>query len=414
LKNSVNIFQKFSIYFFFEILNKVLPFAVLPIVASNVSVSEFGELGVFNALAYFFIVLISLNHYTFLSKEYYNPHLNGDYLFYNLLIRNTATGIFIFLFSLIINYILGNIYSFEIVIYAVLAAFFSSLNSLVLTFFITKIKPLTYGFLSFFQNLVLIACVYIFIEIISLGYTGRIYAQILSGIFAFLLSIPFFYSSISSNLKKIDFVLIKRSFIWTLPLLPHTLSFWAKSGLDTLIFDKYKGNELTGIYSILLMYSSLWMVFINSLFNVITPEYNSIMSRKPISLSEYLRWGILFSIGTLIILIAFYLCAMYFTKLFLPDNYSISLNFLKFLLPSLFFNSIYAYLSLNYFFNDRTKFLAKVSVFSAVLHLFLVLIVVQYLSFSMIILIQSVSSLIMVLILLFNLNLKECQVNQLN
>ena len=402
-----NIYKKFSTFFLFEILNKVFPFILLPLVTSNISVAQFGELGVFNALAYFFIVLISLNHYTYLSKEYYNIEINGDYLFYNLLIQNLLIGIIVCVFSIIINYFFGNGFSFTIIFFALIAAFVSSMNSLVSTYFVTKKKPFTFGVISILPNLVLLISVYFFVEVYKLNYYGRIFAQILSGVIGLVIGLGFVYKNLRSFFYKVDLKLIKRSLLWTLPLLPHTLAFWAKSGLDTIFIDKYFGNDHAGIYSILLIYTSLWMILINSLFNVITPEYNSSMHLRPMLFSEYRSWGIKFAILILILLTLFYISAKYLTLILLPHNYLYSINYLFYTLPSLFFSSIYAYLSLNYFFTNRTKFLAKVSVFSAFIHICLVYVFSKVSNFSLVILVQSISSLIMVLILMYYANKKN-------
>jgi O-antigen/teichoic acid export membrane protein len=399
-----NISRKFSTFFLFEILNKVFPFILLPIVTSNIPVAQFGDLGVFNALAYFFIVFISLNHYTFLAKEYYKVEINGDYLFYNLLVQNLVTGICVFILSIITFYFFVDIFRFSMIIYALIAAFVSSMNSLISTYFVTKKKPFIYGFLSILPNIVLLISVYLFFEVYKLNYSGRIFAQILSGIIGLILGFVLIYKSVKPFFNKVDLPLIKRSLLWTLPLLPHTLGFWAKSGLDTIFIDKYFGNEYAGFYSILLIYSSLWMVLINSLFNVITPEYNSLMHSRPLLSSEYRRWGFRFAILILFLLGLFYFASVFFTRILLPINYLVSLNYLLYTLPALFFNYIYAYLSLNYFFTDRTKYLGKVSVFTSILHIILVYVFSKSSYFSLVVFVQSISSFIMVLILLFNLN----------
>ena len=302
INNNHKLFQNFSFFFFFDVLNKLIPFFILTLVAKNISVTEFGELGIFNALSYFFVVFMSMNHYTYLSKEYYSVSFNGDILFYNLLFQNLTLGIFVIVFSFLFSAVFSTGIKFPILLLAGISSLLSSLNTLVLSYFVTKQRPILHGLTNLTCSIALLISAYLFIQVYKLNFYGRIYAQIFSGVFGLLFAIPLFFKTIKPLIGKLDFQLIKKSIIWSLPLLPHTLSFWVKSGLDTLMINQFFDKEYTGIYSLILTFTSLWMIVINALFNVISPEYNKRMHQNPISFDRYKRIGVIFSLLILIIL----------------------------------------------------------------------------------------------------------------
>ena len=409
INNNHKLFQNFSFFFFFDVLNKLIPFFILTLVAKNISVTEFGELGIFNALSYFFVVFMSMNHYTYLSKEYYSVSFNGDILFYNLLFQNLALSIFVIVFSFLFSAVFSTGIKFPILLLAGISSLLSSLNTLVLSYFVTKQRPILHGLTNLTNSIALLISAYLFIQVYKLNFYGRIYAQIFSGVFGLLFAIPLFFKTIKPLIGKLDFQLIKKSIIWSLPLLPHTLSFWVKSGLDTLMINQFFDKEYTGIYSLILTFTSLWMIVINALFNVISPEYNKRMHQNPISFDRYKRIGVLFSLIILVILFLFYFSAIFFTTIFFPTTYLKSLEYLVLILPSLFFNAIYIFLSLYLFFNSKTTTMSFISVISASLHIILVFIFSKLHNFNYVVFVQSLSSFIMVLLLLINININKVE-----
>ena len=117
--------------------------------------------------------------------------------------------------------------------------------------------------------------------------------------------------------------------------------------------------------------------------------------------------GVIFSLITLVIIFLFYFSAIFFTTIFFPTTYLKSLEYLVLILPSLFFNNIYIFLSLYLFFNSKTATLSSISVISASLHIILVFIFSKLHNFNYVVFVQSLSSFIMVFLLLIKINKVE-------
>ena len=56
-----------------------------------------------------------------------------------------------------------------------------------------------------------------------------------------------------------------------LPLLPHSLSFWLKSGTDKIFITNFAGLYQNGLYSMALTINSIYSMFSNAFFQAYTP-----------------------------------------------------------------------------------------------------------------------------------------------
>lgn len=58
---------------------------------------------------------------------------------------------------------------------------------------------------------------------------------------------------------------------FSLPLIPHGLSFWLKSGVDKLMLTNICGMDMNGYYSVALTFGAIVSVIITSISNAFVP-----------------------------------------------------------------------------------------------------------------------------------------------
>lgn len=69
----------------------------------------------------------------------------------------------------------------------------------------------------------------------------------------------------------IDYKIIRRLLSFGIPLLPHSLSFWIKSGVDKILLTTYCGLGANGIYSMAMTFGAVYSIFNTAFFNTYIP-----------------------------------------------------------------------------------------------------------------------------------------------
>lgn len=131
--------------------------------------------------------------------------------------------------------------------------------------------PISFARLSILQTVLNLTFVVILVIWAQMEYQGRIQGMILSNI---LIAVYCIYDLHKNDYLKLNYnkLYIKEALLFGLPLVPHALSFWLKSGVDKILITKYIGLEENGIYSIAVTIGGLLMMFVTAFSNAYTPH----------------------------------------------------------------------------------------------------------------------------------------------
>ncbi len=247
--------ENFFTYGFISILNKIIPFLLLPLITRLLTdPSDFGVYDMFNQIIGFGSPLIMLGMYDAMFREYFEKE-DASYR-YN--VTTTANRIVLissivgFAILLIFNKAFSNIFfgSREygnIVLFSAISLLIST--NCVIIAAPTRIQNqrkvyVVSGLLSSAGGY------FISILLLWLGYSyfGLIYSNILMGgillVFFFMLNKKFF------SLGKFDMNITKELFKIGLPLLPTFLIYWVYNSMDRIMIANILGTRELGIYSI--------------------------------------------------------------------------------------------------------------------------------------------------------------------
>lgn len=376
------------IYTITDSIAKAIPFILLPIVARYLSTSDYGLLTNFSVLAQIFLAIAALNTYSALSVSYYqhNEDALAGYLS-NLVYLIVLLGLICFLatsvFAGVINRYSGvsRLWQYLALLSAVSTAVFSLYTSLL------RMQTRVYLFSSFqiFQALVSALLAIAFVVALRWKWQGRALSIVLAAAVTMLWS--FWLMKRSSYLfKGFDTTVIKGAFFFGLPLLPHTLSFWFKSGMDKIIITNYVGLSANGVYSIALTLGGLVGIFTGSFFNAYTPtmfkDLNTIdkvgeaeaalIKRKLVKIS-YLYAGAL-----LLVCVFSYVAMKLAIPLLFKEDYRGAVRFMPLLMTALYFDGLYSIVSGYIFYRRKTKVLGAITFLSSVLQMILTLFFVKH------------------------------------
>jgi len=181
--------------------------------------------------------------------------------------------------------------------------------------------------------------------------------------------------------SKVDSFEIKDAFFFGLPLLPHTLSFWFKSGVDKIIITNYVSLSANGVFSIALTLGGIIGIFTGAFFNAYTPTMFKDLSVID-TLPENEAILIKIKLVRITYLFAFLLlCACFFSyfvmkfaiQYLFKGDYLNAVEFMPFIMGSLFFDGMYSIISGYIFYQKKTKILGAITFTSSMLQIILTL-----------------------------------------
>lgn len=380
LKQNEN-FRKGTLYTFFSFLNNGISFLLILILAGYLLPSDYGYLNLYNTFITIIGIVICLGTSTYVSNSFFLRTRDDFHRVINTVLISTTT--MLLLMSLCLFFYPGKISSVigvpvEVIWIALLICFFQIVSNINLDLWRLEENPKSYGLYSLSVSIINFIITFIFIICLKKGWIGRVYAQLIVSSVFFCISIVYLikrqYCKLILPTKKI----IKETFLFSLPLIPHALSYWLKQGSDRYIVNYYWDAEAVGLYSFAMNFASI--------INIVGNAFNA---HNSVYIYKLLKGGInqalpsikqIRKIMTLVFLLVniliFLLC--YGSIPYLFPKYISSTKLLFPLLLGAFFQCLYL-LNVNilFYFNKTVQLMYITSV-TAIIQIALSLILTKY------------------------------------
>lgn len=366
------------IYTFCDAINKAVPFLILPLLSYYLAPSDYGIIANFNVLLSIVSIFIMLGVDGAIGVNYYkfNKEQLSRYIFNAVLLTLFTTGIVLLLFLFFHKLI----YEFvkvpeSYLLLLVVMAFGACVTSINLSLWRLEEKPIRFGVYEILQTIINIGVSLIFVVTYNMGWVGRVNGMLIASLSFGIFSLILLYRR--GYLRfNIDKVYIQDILYFGLPLIPHALSFWIRSGIDRIYITKFIGESATGLYATGFQFgvlvSFLTLSFNNAfapyLFKSLSTEDPGELNNNKIKLVKITYYGI----AVLIITCFFFtLCSNFILTNFFSEQYIQAKEFVFWAILSQTFQGMYL-LFVNYiFFVKRTKSLATITFFCACLQLIL-------------------------------------------
>nr|WP_285848052.1 MULTISPECIES: oligosaccharide flippase family protein [unclassified Mesobacillus] len=192
-------------------------------------------------------------------------------------------------------------------------------------------------------------------------------------LFTFGIQLKFFKLSLNVNH-------IKRSLIFSIPLIPHVASSWIINSSDKVILEKFVPIAEVGIYSLAVQVSMVLVLFYSSINNAIVPQYTRLRTegKEEIAsrmLKKFSYIVIFFGIISIPI-------AIYAIKLFASKEYYSAISIIPFLLVGKVLTGLYYIPVAKLFYEKKTKAIAMSSTVSAVINVLINLVLIPLIGVS--------------------------------
>lgn len=261
------------VYTLTDAIGKAMSFILLPIVSYYLSPSELGIATNFTVLTTLIILLAGLAIVNSIPYFFYEQDKSENIcLISNLMILCIGSSLIIgaiavCFYQQIFDYLQIDIHIQLLGVVFVVASLISNIN---LSLLRMENNSKHFAILQILQIVLHTLFVVLFVIVLKGGGIGKIYAEVM--VFCVVGAIH-----LTMLLKKgyvkfhLQMAWIRKLLHFGLPLLPHSVSFWLKSGMDKVFITTYCGLQFNGLYSMAISVSSVYTMLMQSFFNAYTP-----------------------------------------------------------------------------------------------------------------------------------------------
>lgn len=320
----MQIIKNGTIYLGTSIINKAIPFLLLPIITRYLTPADYGILAIFLILNNFLGAFVGMAMHTNVSLNYYSvPRAELAKIIGNIMIILSFTSSMVFVIILGVSMIWDTVFS--IPSYYLLAmpflAFMMMVNTMNMTILRNEGNAYTFGFFEVSSMLINISVTVFLLVIYGMGWLSQVAGMVVAYSVFFLIAIFYMrkrnYLDFEYSREKIQSIL-KLS----IPLIPHAIGGIIISLSDRLFIERMVGLEAVGLYSLGYSFGMIVLLFTDSFIKSWSPWfYKSLTSptddeKKKIVQYSYIYIVGVFGLAILITLVAKFVLPFMVTEAF--------------------------------------------------------------------------------------------------
>lgn len=374
--NNKALFKNISFFTLFNIIEKGIPFLLLPILTSYLSPEDYGIVDIFYNISLIITPIIGLSTVQSITRYFFEKINLIRYVNTVVLILFITGSIIIGLF--ILFYFIGGdfLHTYEIppliIIMAFIYTLFSQLSEVILTLWRVTYKTISFGTFRVVKTLLDISSSLLLIVVFKMGWEGRLIPQlgitILFGVLAF-----FFLRNRGYLIKpKMDILYRKKALSFSLPLIFHTLGGHLIGFSDRFFILFMLGLNNVGIYSVGYQIGMVIALLQNSFNQAWVPFFfqklkeNSQKTNKKIVKITYIYFLLI-----LLLVVFFNIITPFIYKFFIGNEFKESIGVVFWVLLGYAFNGMYKMVANYLFYLKKTKAIAICTISFAILNMVL-------------------------------------------
>lgn len=298
------VFQTFGIYTGSSVLNKALPFMLMPIMTKYLLPAEYGTLAIWGVLITFASPFIGMSMQNNITREFYKvPKEKIAKIVGNVIFVVAVTSAISLAVVIIYTFFFKSLNDIPAKwLYAIpLLCFFGMINQLNLTVIRNEQRAFTYGLFEVTSTLIQLSLSVLFVVFMKWGWEGRAYATLIGAVL--YTAIGFVHMTKTNYLKwDIDKQIIKRILHISLPMIPNALGGMIIIFSNRFFIDHWAGKTAVGIYAIGFSFAMIVTIFKDAFAKAWSPwMYSNLAHINEEGKVKIVRFTYLYMIGMVVL-----------------------------------------------------------------------------------------------------------------
>lgn len=351
--------------------SKLINILLVPLYTHHMTTSDYGTVDFLMNTAQLLLPIISLSIFEASMRFAMNKTEDPKKVLTNSLFIVLVAIIGLLLFLPLLEF--TNIEK-RLLIYLVLIVSSQMIHAIFAQFIRGSGQVLLFTINGIVMSLTLLVSNYFFLVKLSLGIRGYIYSLVLAYISSAL--VLFIFGRLHLFIeKRIDYELLKKMLVYSIPLIPNSLMWWIMNISDRYIILVFLGVSANGIYAVANKIPALLNVIHSIFFQAwqlsAIEEYNT--EQKA---SFYSQVFSLFSTVMFVSTSGLLVVVKVIMKNFVASAYYTAWAYTPFLLLGIVFSSFSAFLGTTYIASEKTNGLFKTSVLGAVINVLVTILLI--------------------------------------
>ena len=292
------------IYLGSSILNKAIPFLLLPILTKYLSPEEYGVLSIFQLMISFSTALVGMAIHTNVSKNFFKYSKDQTSLMIgNILIILSLTTLIYFIISLGVSFYYQEIFSVPSnwVVIIPLLSFMFMINTINLTILRNQEKAVLFGVYEVANTAVNMGVTILLLLMYNYGWYARAGGIIVAYTLFFIISLL--------HMRKKGFIIlqydrkeVRKILKLSIPLIPHVVGGIIIALSDRFFIEKMVSLEMVGIYSVGYMFGMVVILFTDAFLKAWSPWFYKMLSNADNTKKlKIVKYSYLYILATFII-----------------------------------------------------------------------------------------------------------------
>ena len=362
------LFKNTFIYTGSNVINKAIPFFLLPIMTRYLTPTDYGIVATFSVILAVMVVFVGLSMHGVVNVNFFK--LNNEELK-----EYIGNVIFILFTSFILVYIITYVLKLSLSFFTkfpenwipvtVIVALFTSIYAINIVLWQVEQKSLPYSLFQISRTILNVSLSLVFVVLLGWGWQGRLWGVIITSIVFGFLSIFIIYKRKYIKLS-FDKRYIKDALFFGVPLIPHALGGVMITGIDRIFINTMVNVGATGIYTVGYQVGMIIGLLAQS-FNLAWSPFlfEKLKENNYLTKVKIVKFTYLYDVCIIFFALALSFIAPYFLKFFVSENFYFAYKYVLWIALGYAFNGMY-YMVANYiFYVKKTYILAWVTFFSA-------------------------------------------------
>jgi O-antigen/teichoic acid export membrane protein len=357
-------------YTLVNIINKGIPFLLLPVLTNYLSKEDYGIITNIESLIVITTAFIGVNFSASVTRQFVKKDVN--------LKAYVSTGfriVFISfcLLTLIFFTFLDTIHNWTaipkpIILSITIFSLLDNMMEVILAIWRMENKPFKYGALRITRTIIEIGITLILVVVYHQNWFGRFFGIYLAGILMGLIAIMLLYKNGFLN-KKYNRTYKTHFLKYGLPLIPHTISGVLIMYSDKLIITKYLGVGENGIYSVAFTIGMAISLLQNSFNQAWVPwMYKKLALNSDLEKKKLVKITYLYMLGMLLLAATLWLVTP-IIYLFLGKDFTTGMGIVAIIGLGFAFNGMYKMMVNYIFYSEKTQIISLITIVIAIINI---------------------------------------------